>query len=532
MTDENNPSSPSPPSSVLSRFPHPSSVPRLPPTPIYTNIHSSLPYTPTTPLPSSRFQTPMKTTKGSEQNSTIDSRFQSIPEEMNHQMNNNMSLNNVSQSLEQQPMSSEHKNNDQQQQPAQTNNQSQINSNVPFHSNEIGSDGPGPNYIPINNDDSNMYENGTNNYASNKIYSSNINVQQQQIFEQQQMMFDKHMIMMQQRIQQLESQVLFTQQESAQLKFDQSFYTQQQSWNTNNNGQQINNNISTIISKSIQKPDTFDGNAITIDAWIHSMRNYLLLAGIPIEHQVPVVTTYLKGNAQGWLVHLSPEDKSKCLTLDGFFTSLVSFFRPVNLVQATRKQLNELQQRGFDLIKFNSKFNQLVQRLPAMDKSELLDKYREKLDVKIQLTLVGKDFSELSQIQTAAIQADTALKLMKPDNNNQRFNNNYRSRVHVQQPTAVVNNMNTQQTDLDQQPGSDGDEENVVVQYAGTKKKNGKPIPKINDEIRKWCQENNACYRCRQVGHSSANCTTFPRSTNNGGTSLQPSSTPSKQHFH
>ena len=460
----------------------------------------------------------------------FETQFETIPEESTIHSNTN-----VQASSEQQQQSPEHK---------QTNQPPEDRSNAQTNSNETFDSQFDNNFVHGSQDDIQTYDNNTNDYKNIRLQNNTIHMQQQiqqQLFEQQQV-FDKNMIFMQQRIQQLEQQILLSQQEAAQLKFDQAYYSQPQvptTWYTNNHGTSSNNqsinSINNVISKAISKPDTFDGNATLIDSWIYSMRNYLLLANIPVEQQVPVVTTYLKGNAQNWLVHLSPEDKSKCLSLDNFFTALVSFFRPVNLIQATRRQLNDLQQRGFDLIKFNSRFNQLVQKLPPMDKQELLDKYRDKLDSNIQFALVGKEFSELSKMQTAAVQADTALKQMKPDRvgsnsnhrfNNSSFNNNSRSRFQPG-PTAVVNqNMQTQQ----EENGSD-EETQVQVQYASsTMKKNNKPIPKMNEQIRKWCVENKACFRCRQVGHTSSNCTTFPRSTT-GGTLLQPSATPSKQNF-
>jgi hypothetical protein len=454
----------------------------------------------------------------------FETQFQTIAEESIVHSNINISA-----SSEQQQHSPEHK---------QTNQPPEISS-------EVQTENFDNNFVRNSNDDIETHDNNTNDYNNINLQNNTSNMEQQQIpqqlFEQKQM-FDKTMFLYQQRIQQLEQQILFSQQEAAQLKFDEAYYSQPQApttWYTNTHGTSFNNqsinSINNVISKAISKPDTFDGNATLIDSWIYSMRNYLLLANIPVEQQVPVVTTYLKGNAQNWLVHLSPEDKSKCLSLDNFFTQLVSFFRPVNFIQATRRQLNELQQRGFDLIKFNSRFNQLVQKLPPMDKQELLDTYREKLDTNIQFALVGKEFTELSKIQTAAVQAETALKQMKPDrvnsNSNYRFNtsgynNSFRSRIQTV-PTPVVNqNIQTQQMEN----GSD-EETQVQVQYASsTMKKNNNSIPKMNEQIRKWCVENNACFRCRQVGHTSSKCTTFQRSTT-AGTSLQPSATPSKQNF-
>jgi hypothetical protein len=528
MTEENSSQSTPPPSSTLSRFPHPSSIPRLPPTPIHTNTQSVLPYTPTTPLPSSRFQTPLRAPDVHPAVVHFETQFQSIPEESNVHSNTS-TLTSV-----QQQVSPEHK---------QTNQQPENNPNAETTSNENYDNQFDDNYVQSCDNDNQTYDHNTNNYQSTNSQSNAMNMQQrqiqQQLFEQQQM-FDKTMIYMQQRIQQLEQQVLFSQQEAAQLKFDQAFYARQQpaaTWNSNTQRTQINNQSmnNVDLSKIISKPDTFGGNATMIDSWIHSMRNFLLLSGVPAERQVPTVSSFLRGDALNWFVYLSSEDKSKCLTLDDFFTQMVLFFRPVNLVQATRKQLHELQQRGFDLIKFNSRFNQLVQKLPPIDKQQLLDLYREKLDYNIQLALVGKEFSDLSKLQTAAVQADTALKQMKSDRNgsnvnhrfnNTSYNNNSRSRVPHGTTPVVNQNINTQQEE------SDGEEETQVqVQYASsTMKKSKTSIPKMNEQIRKWCVENKACFRCRQVGHTSSSCTTFPRSTT-GGTMLQPSATPSKQNF-
>jgi hypothetical protein len=297
MTDNNSSRSTPPPSSNLSRSPHPSSIPRLPPTPL-------LPYTPTTPLPSSRYQNPIRTIDHSDPamlTAPFETQFQTIPEESIIHSNVN-----VSTSSEQQQHLQEHK---------ETNQQPEISSNAQTYSNEnFDTDQIDNNFVHNSNinDDIETHNNNTNDYNNINLQNNTNNMQQQQIqqqlFEQKQM-FDKTMFLYQQRIQQLEQQILFSQQEAAQLKFDQAYYSQPPApttWYTSTHGTSFNNqsinSINNVISKAISKPDTFDGNATLIDSWIYSMRNYLLLANIPVEQQVPVVTTYLKGNAQNCLI--------------------------------------------------------------------------------------------------------------------------------------------------------------------------------------------------------------------------------------
>ncbi len=509
----------------LSQFSHPDSLQRP------QQPSTTLPYTPATPLPSdqirstsnSQFETP-RTIRVSKPRVPVP--ITTIHEEDN--INSSQLFN--SQYATQQPSSPEHKqiNNQQQQQ------QSQLYGN--YNSGVIDILHTENEPVDSNGDINNI--NTNTNYDENNNVQNNTNISieqqiQQRLFEQKQM-FDQTMFLEQQRVQSLAQQVFALQQRSAQLEYERAYYSHQQppttTMNTNNNNQQSINSINNNISKAISKPDTFDGTATMIDTWIHSMRNYLLLANIPIEQQVPVAQTYLRGQAANWSVHLSATDKLKCLTLDGWFTQLLTFFRPVDAINTARRQLNALMQRGFDLIKFNSRFNQLVQYFPKMEMEEKIMKYREKLDPKLQTLLVSQQYNDLGEIMKAALHVDQALKLInEPSTNkpNQRFYSRPASTM-----VPVVNQHVQAHAEHSEEPGSD-EEQHVVIQnvHSSTKKK---VIPKMNEEIRKWCIANNACFRCRTVGHSSNKCTQFKQRTNNGGTSssgFTPSAAPSKQHF-
>ncbi len=531
MSENNDNSANTPPQRTpipLSQFSHPDSLQRS------QQPSTTLPYTPATPLPSEQvrstsnlqFETP-RTSRVSKPRVTVPINVTTIHEEDN--IDSSQLFN--SQYTTQQQLSPEHKRTNQQQQQRKQNI-----TNVNVDSNDdIVIDGNDYN----DNINTNIYNDNTNYDDNNNIQNklnTNMSIEQQiqqRLFEQKQM-FDQTMFLEQQRVQSLAQQVFALQQRSAQLEYERAYYSHQQpqptTMNTNNNNQQSIHSINNNISKAISKPDTFDGTATMIDTWIHSMRNYLLLANIPLEQQVPVAQTYLRGQAANWCVHLSATDKLKCLTLDGWFTQLLTFFRPADAINTARRQLNALMQRGFDLIKFNSKFNQLVQYFPKMEMEEKIMKYREKLDPKLQTLLVSQQYNDLGEIMKAALHVDQALKLInEPSTNksNQRFYSRAPSTM-----VPVVNQHVQARAEYSDEPGSD-EEQHVVVQNVHSSSKK-KVIPKMTEEIRKWCIANNACYRCRAIGHSSKQCTQF-KHTNNGGTTsstkFTPSAAPSKQHF-
>ena len=204
----------------------------------------------------------------------------------------------------------------------------------------------------------------------------------------------------------------------------------------------------------------------------------------------------------------------------------IIFFRPVNQVPMVRAKLETLQQRGHDIGKFNSLFNSLVVQLPAMEMEEKMYKYKTKLDPQLQLILVGRTFNNVTEMMKAALEATSALRLINPSTQQQQRSSYPQQRPT---PTPVTNNNVQSHSENTHQPSSSNDEGETSMNVHNTNTSTMK-IPKMNPSIKEHCMKNKLCFRCRQGGHSSRECTVFTNRTSNTS-NFTPSTNVTKPHF-
>lgn len=271
--------------------------------------------------------------------------------------------------------------------------------------------------------------------------------------------------------------------------------------------------------KNIAKPDSFTGDMKSDpDTWIAQMRNYLLLTGVPPQLQSQFAGTYLKSQAATWYNTLPLDERIKLIDFESLAKMILVRFRPLDVVGQARRQLAKLTQTG-SVHTFNQLFMQLMQLIPTMEKDERINSYRTKLKYELQKHLVTQEYTELSDIMNVALRTDALF--YEYNSGGQRSNqysgrggkqhyngNKYRSES-TSHPSSTIS-VNNVKIDL-QQPTNEhtdtNESQSVSLNYTA-------PTP-MDEAERQRCREQRLCFRCRQPGHRSSNCTIFTSTSSN-----------------
>ena len=280
------------------------------------------------------------------------------------------------------------------------------------------------------------------------------------------------------------------------LQYEQSFYRQ-------NMQQNLNSNLD--FTKQLCKPDEFKGdNKADTDTWISQMRNYLHMIGVPPQQQVPFVSTYLKNAAATWYNTLPVTELSTLNNFESLAKLILARFRPLDIVAQARRQLQKLTQTG-SVSSFNDQFMKLMQLIPTMNEEERVNSYRTKLKFELQKHLVTQEYSSLSSIMNVALRTDALL--YEHNIVGQRgFNNNRNKPVYtnVKVPSVIpVNNVAIEDFNNQNQNEFKYDDSvpSVPLSYVAP--------TRMDDAERQRCRDQRLCFRCRQPGHISQNCSVF-----------------------
>jgi len=372
----------------------------------------------------------------------------------------------------------------------------------------------------MHNESENIDQN-VHNDQQNDYQNENENVDEA---TQRQQQYDYHMINMQNQNAALQAQLQQTQEQLAHIQYQQSFqYNQQQQ------PQQMTSNSYHSIMKNIAKPDSFTGDMkADPDTWIAQMRNYLALTGVPLNLQSQFAGTYLKQQAATWYNTLPLDQRCQLVDFESMAKMILVRFRPLDVVGHARRQLAKLTQTG-SVSTFNQLFMNIMQLIPTMNEDEKIHSYRTKLKFELQKQLITQKYHSLADIMNVALSTDalfyehnmasqrTGNNTFGGNRNGSKFNGGkFRSDQQSNGSTTVsVNNVKLDQQEslYDDNMHNDDQSQNVTLNYAA-------PTP-MNDAERQRCREQRLCFRCRQPGHRSSNCTIFTSSSRSAG--LRPS---------
>jgi type II secretory pathway pseudopilin PulG len=330
--------------------------------------------------------------------------------------------------------------------------------------------------------------------------------------------FDFHMIQTQNEKHALKAQLQALQVQLAQFQYEQSFHRF--------HGPQPDNKFD--IAKNVSKPESFNGDfKFDPDTWIASMRSYLMLIGAPMAAQAHIAGTYLKNTAAQWYNTLSITDRSKLVDFESFAVMFLSRFRPLDVVGQARRKLVKLTQTG-SVDTFNQQFMQLMQLIPTMNEEERIESYRSKLKFELKKQLITQEYYRLSDIMNVALRTDALLYehsfvSQRPNQfRNRPFFGKYRNEQSVPTPTPVaVNNVKIDPYEQHNENENALPNQQVPFNYVA-------PRP-MDEKERQRCRDNRLCFRCRQPGHRSADCTVFTSSNQRPG--LKPSADISQKKY-
>ena len=356
------------------------------------------------------------------------------------------------------------------------------------------------------------------NTASIELLQRQVQLQQQQ--------YDQQNLYLQQQVEQMKQALEATQQRNSQLEYQQSYYL--------NSHVPISNQQATNLSKIISQPEKFSGNTTTLDTWIFSMQNYLMLANVPPQLHVQIAGTYLTGAAATWFAYLAASERETLHSFASLAQLITIYFCPLDQAADARKKLATIKQTG-SVSSFNNIFNATVQRLPAMVMEEKIETYRRKLVHELQVHLALTEYTNLIDIMKAAIRIETLLQSRLDTKPRSSFPPAQAQRrtpwnsTPQNNQTVAVHHIQTEE-----QPGSDdensvgGTDPEFAINYTGTGTSNGNRLSKLTPAARQHCIDNRLCFRCRKPGHSSRNCT-----SNKSGnkTNYVPPTQPSKPSF-
>ena len=343
-------------------------------------------------------------------------------------------------------------------------------------------------------------ETHTEQPSSNSDNDSNTSDTDPDVPDDRQRQFDFHVIQLQNEKLALQHQLQEMNQRVAELQYQQAFYA-------HHNAAPGMSNFN--VSKHIGRPEQFSGESKSDpDTWIAQMRNFLLLTGTPPNIQSQVAGTYLKGAAAQWYNTLPVSDRAKLINFEALAQAILGRFRPLDIVAQARRKLAKLFQTG-SVDSFNQQFMALMSLIPTMYEEERVNTYRTKLKRELQVHLVTQEYHQLADIMNVALRTDALLY----ENNmiGQRGRETYRSGKYrsgsgTNQAVVPVNHVKVDETDHTSEISNPVSSVETSLNFVA-------PSP-LTDAERQRCRELGLCFRCRQKGHRSANCTAFPPNPN------------------
>ena len=259
-----------------------------------------------------------------------------------------------------------------------------------------------------------------------------------------------------------------------------------------------------MINIKPKQPDTYSGEGrsrLRAHDFVSLCETYFFAVGVDDDMQrVKFVSTLLRDSAQRWLAELSRRNAVPN-TWTAFSDALVRHFMPDGSATGVRHQLHQLQQRQ-SVDDYADKFTSLLSQIPTMDEGERLALFYRGLKPMINTWTQFTNPATLVEAIETAKRIDTVIFRAAPrrfDSTNP-YNPSFSNAVRGPTPMQLgaFNNNNHARLEPSHRRAPPPSSNNGSAPR----------LSKLTDAERADLKNRGACFRCRRVGHISADCPT------------------------
>lgn len=304
-----------------------------------------------------------------------------------------------------------------------------------------------------------------------------------------------------------------------------------------------------VTPARLNPPPVFTGNrdGFSALAWLVAVNRYFNLAQIKDDERTPHALSYLASPGPArWFDGCGLADT--CNFKTEFTPAFKLEYIPNNFAGACRRQLTNLRMTT-DFSTYLTTFKELLGALLGYAATEaaqtivkefaqtsFIDNCPLVLQQMIEGHLIQNPNTTLVQIFQYAQEMDRIYSF-KPDTGPKTNSSAVASApivsslassrsssqatdMEIDHIQIAFNNINRRFNQLEKNMGRNNNYNRNNNNYNNNRNNNGHPPPLTREE-RIWCQNNNACRRCRQIGHYAKNCPIYGDNNNNHSTNNQ-----------
>ena len=305
--------------------------------------------------------------------------------------------------------------------------------------------------------------------------------------------------------------------------------------------QLVGNSGSVKPAAKARLPDAFEPGKIDLRQWLFQMDNYFSLTRTSDVDRVPYAAQLLKGSAMSWWIGLLGQLAAPGSTVppitgwEDVKTRLYAQFASVNPHKEARVKLDTLRQAN-SVQDYINRFNKLAMDIPMMTQEEMIYRFEQGLKPRVQAEMAKMEFPTLTALFAAAQKFDAISwrassstgdnpSSSKPNYGSSRLDRGKAPSPHQLSALdllaiqAVLQGTKQARTDHKKKKpqGQRARQAHTLAQVQQTELSVVVQRPaKLTPEEKEHLAKNNGCFRCRQLGHNSYNCPTFPSTQGNG----------------